>query len=61
MTGGLALRHLALGNVSPLPEARRLAPDSMPVRDALVRELQANDFWGRPYRVEQAVWLRSRP
>jgi len=60
-TGGLALRHLALGNVSPLPEARRLAPDSMPVRDALVRQLQTNDFWGRPYRMEQAGWLRSRP
>lgn len=59
--GELALRHLALGNVSPLPEARRLAPNSLPVRDALVRELQTNEFWGRPYRVEQAGWLRIRP
>jgi len=59
--GELAERHLALGNVSSLPEARLLAPDSVRVRDALVRELQTNDFWGRPYRTEQAGWLRARP
>lgn len=58
---GLAQRHLALGNAAPLSEALRLAPTARPVRDALMRELRTNEFWGRPYRIEQAGWLLARP